>query len=331
MYRFIITVLFFIIGFPMVAFARPEGYGSATCWGGGSSNICQLVSSTVWDCALGRPGTGSYEGIAWVIYNGPTGDLCDTYDYCAWGTDSTGTLFYCEITDEDIRTVQLVGTEQSDALYFQYDYPSEPETQYDLDTHTAETGVEGIMIGNDGNDEMWGSRVDHVYYKDVLNGGAGGDDIRGAEGDDVLSGNGGEDYIHGDWGNDVIHGDEGDDVVWGGPGDDIIFGDSENDHIAGEDGDDTLHGGSGIDYLCGDDDSDTITGEGGNDVLWAGDYPEETESLNGGPHTSNPPGDYCQTDGDMTVVYCETTSEEESMARPQGEEDDDQCPIQHEE
>lgn len=107
---------------------------------------------------------------------------------------------------------------------------------------------------------------------DVIDAGAGDDDVQGGDGDDVIDG--GE-------GNDEILGEAGDDIANGGLGDDFIVGDGhQNDptqrHVFTysdivEQGRDTLHGGDDNDRLIGGGNDDRLYGDEGNDILQGDD------------------------------------------------------------
>ncbi|TXR46287.1 calcium-binding protein, partial [Phyllobacterium endophyticum] len=93
--------------------------------------------------------------------------------------------------------------------------------------------------------------TDRVTNFEVINAGAGADEIDGGTasesifgnaGDDVISGGSGNDTLSGGAGNDVIADGEGADCVLAGTGDDVVLAaaDGSNDTYCGEDGIDTL-------------------------------------------------------------------------------------------
>ena len=94
-----------------------------------------------------------------------------------------------------------------------------------------------LKFGNNGNNEIAGSRFDDV--------------IRGRGGNDDLEGNGGNDAIYGGSGHDELDGDSGRDSLYGGKGRDELDGGSGNDRLEGGSGNDRLDGGSGADRLWG--------------------------------------------------------------------------------
>ncbi len=174
--------------------------------------------------------------------------------------------------------------------------------------------------GGDGDDRIYGDQADdaipHVHFtalvsdlarkngndlidagagNDQVAGGGGNDIIYGGDGDDRLAGRGGSglvdsddedrDYIDGGLGNDTISGDDGDDTLLGGEGNDVIRGDNAspdtrngNDRLFGGAGDDQLGGDGGDDVLYGEDGADTLIGDGadidgslhGTDLLYGG-------------------------------------------------------------
>ena len=98
------------------------------------------------------------------------------------------------------------------------------------------------------------------------------------DGNDFLVGDGGtgigdggegsvDNVIDGGAGNDQIRGYEGFDQLTGGTGDDILDGGLGNDTLDGGDGVDHLIGGDGGDLLIGGSGADILEGEGGADVF----------------------------------------------------------------
>jgi serralysin len=106
------------------------------------------------------------------------------------------------------------------------------------------------LIGDNGNNELWGEDGD-----DIIDGSGGADKLYGDDGDDRLKGGGGADNLFGGYGNDVLRGMEGDDA------------------LVGDDGDDRLYGGDGVDFLAGSHGADAFvwlsTGETGITVASA--------------------------------------------------------------
>lgn len=144
-------------------------------------------------------------------------------------------------------------------------------------------------------------------YDDVIDAGAGADDINGGYGTDLLVGASRGDTIKGDDGADALYGGAGpeknaaiisvydddglrfdqfgnllpedDDTLFGGEGDDLLDGSAGHDTLAGGAGNDILSGGSGLDTLLGGVGDDTLSGGREKDALFgeAGD-----DELNGG-------------------------------------------------
>ena len=233
------------------AAATPPGYSSAPC-NPRLHDICTMVSSSKWLCDPGIDIENQAMSIT-VVYADPNVciDLCDGDDYCAWGTDGDGDLFYCPITDTDIREVWVVGTDLNgtDDISFQYDTCG---YHYALNTHTGGTSVKGVVIAGGGADSIVGSDVASADYRE---------DLHGDGGDDTIEGYAGNDYITGDAGVDVIRGGAGADIIRGGDGNDLISGGS---------GDDEIDGNAGDDVICGDAGDDVLDGGIDDDTLWAG-------------------------------------------------------------
>ncbi|MGB1213373.1 MAG: calcium-binding protein [Pikeienuella sp.] len=134
--------------------------------------------------------------------------------------------------------------------------------------------------------------------------------------DDVVDAGAGQDEVHGGFGNDVIEGQSGGDLLTGGIGDDQLYGGksdgiaqprtdyydedgirynakgeiiaSDDDKLFGGEGSDYLHGSSGNDYLNGGAGDDKLNGGSGLDALFGGignDYlaaGAENDQLHGG-------------------------------------------------
>lgn len=96
---------------------------------------------------------------------------------------------------------------------------------------------------------------------DLLDGGAGQDELVGNGGNDTLRGGGGIDSLFGLEGDDLLFGDAGNDTLDGGLGDDVLLGGNNSDLFQGADGADVLIGGLG---------QDTLRGQGGGDLLIGG-------------------------------------------------------------
>ena len=105
---------------------------------------------------------------------------------------------------------------------------------------------------------------------DVLEGGAGDNQLRGLGGADTLRGLGGNDWLLGGIDNDLLEGGDGNDLVQGEGGPDDLRGGSGNDVLEGGDDSDSLHGGDGVDTLRGQAGDDSLDGDSGDDVLDGG-------------------------------------------------------------
>ncbi|WP_216910951.1 calcium-binding protein [Synechococcus sp. CCY 0621] len=114
---------------------------------------------------------------------------------------------------------------------------------------------------------------------DLLDGGAGKDNLVGLNGDDTLRAFQGKDWLYGDNGNDFLDGGEGRDFLYGGNGDDELrggkgrddmYGENGNDLLIGGCGPDLMDGGRGDDVLFGGNSPDTYTGGLGRDVFVLG-------------------------------------------------------------
>ena len=120
---------------------------------------------------------------------------------------------------------------------------------------------------------------------DVVDGGAGNDQIGtgdnagfafGGEGDDTLTAGEGAAALYGGSGQDVLDAGEGgngqyldggidDDQLFGGSGNDTLEGGEHGDAISA--GDDTIDGGAGDDVIRGGYGADMLIGGDGNDVI----------------------------------------------------------------
>lgn len=280
-------------------------------------DVCERNSMTgVWECKAERLASGGQGAIMTMIKNWSDEeetDLCDGYDYCAFGAIKTGggpgdeETFYCAWDGDDIDEMSLTGTGYEDRLYFHHSDNGE----FDMEEHAGVADVTGHILGLGGDDFVHGSRHDSVDYFDVL---------RGSDGDDVIWGHDGA---------DLIYAGGGDDIIWAGPGPDTVHLDAGNNHCSTEDGNDTVYGGTGIDnvhlgagidyadgagsgdFLCGGSENDLIEGGANDDELWGGDG--SSDSAVGGPGTNS-----CKAE---TETDCSGTP---LLTQP------DECPDEHE-
>ena len=162
----------------------------------------------------------------------------------------------------------------------------------ELDNIIGGNGLNNLLIGGAGNDDIRGQGGDDQLFgetgNDKINGGGGIDYIVGGEGDDELTGHRGADAIYGGDGDDVLDGDfrpapppadpyagaslrpppEPDfvtDILVGGAGNDVLLGASGlNDY-------DLMYGGPGDDvyYVDTGDDLTFEAADEGNDTVFA--------------------------------------------------------------
>ncbi|MCC5897780.1 MAG: S8 family serine peptidase [Phormidium sp. BM_Day4_Bin.17] len=111
------------------------------------------------------------------------------------------------------------------------------------------------VFGGDGNDTIWGNRVQGTYLMNQR-----GDNIMvGGAGDDTLVGGSGDDTLLGGAGRDTLVGGSGDNFLMGGEGNDILFGGLGNDTLVGGEGQDVFvlrpDGGENLiqDFTVGED------------------------------------------------------------------------------
>ncbi|RCW80351.1 calcium-binding protein [Phyllobacterium bourgognense] len=121
--------------------------------------------------------------------------------------------------------------------------------------------------------------TDSITNFEVINAGAGADEISGGTGSESIFGNGGDDVISGGSGNDTLSGGAGNDVisdgagadyVLAGTGDDIVqaAADGSDDIYSGEAGSDTLDYSQSAEGVLIDLDSGAATGfDIGHDVI----------------------------------------------------------------
>jgi hypothetical protein len=208
----------------------------------------------------------------------------------------------CSVFDdtEEITRLELWGTDSADILGLSYCdgamwdlsiayYPVCPASQETLsgtltaDIHAGKgrdivigadrAEVGGVLMGDDGNDDMWGlAGDDHMYGgpgRDRIYGGPGEDHLFGEAGSDELYGYTEDDYLDGGPGNDdKVEGGDGNDTLFGGAGRDVLTGYAGEDFLYGGTGADTLEGGTEDDILCDAIDGDTLKGQEGSDLVY---------------------------------------------------------------
>ena len=125
------------------------------------------------------------------------------------------------------------------------------ETPGDLNVIDGGAGDDDITTGDEAGYAFGGEGDDQITVGDGATAAFGGD------GDDVLTGGSSSSYLDGGAGDDVIQGGDGDEVLKGGV------------HVAGsgESDNDVIDGGAGNDDISGGDGSDTLSGGEGDDVI----------------------------------------------------------------
>lgn len=138
------------------------------------------------------------------------------------------------------------------------------------------------LVGGAGPDRLGGGPG-----RDELIGGAGSDNLAvdlarqigqpgpqnscvpgaGAERFEVLDGGAGRDQIHAGPGDDLVAGGRDDDILTGYAGDDRVDGGSGSDILLGLEGPDRLRGGDDGDFLFGGSGDDDVDGGAGDDAL----------------------------------------------------------------
>ncbi len=140
-----------------------------------------------------------------------------------------------------------------------------------IGTNASETlvGTDGpdFICGKLGNDRIYGLGGDDIILgddatffgqqnapggADVIDAGAGNDQVLSGPGDDAVNGGSGDDFIALAVGNDTGQGGQGSDTIIGGFGTDTVIGGPGDDFLAGGQGNDLVNGGPGDDFLDGD-------------------------------------------------------------------------------
>jgi Ca2+-binding RTX toxin-like protein len=124
----------------------------------------------------------------------------------------------------------------------------------DNDLLAGGAGADHIK-GGDGDDQLYGDARYHFLTWDGINGTLVYGDLGGSSGSFPVV----QDVPEAQAGDDVLEGGAGNDELYGGAGDDLLDGGSENDKLQGEGGDDILFGGDGNDRLWSDSSADAIT------------------------------------------------------------------------
>ncbi len=171
----------------------------------------------------------------------------------------------------------LQGEGGDDTLYGDTDFGAIFLTRY--------TGVIGVLSSSDPNFSgifpLLRDVTPSAAGDDVLDGGAGNDQLYAGAGDDVLLGGADNDTLEGEGGDDWLLGGAGEDILWGDADPDTAVTDAAisitagyyryytRERNVGADGNDTLAGGGGNDRLFGGGGDDTyVFGRGdGQDII----------------------------------------------------------------
>jgi Ca2+-binding RTX toxin-like protein len=142
------------------------------------------------------------------------------------------------------------------------------------DTFVNDTALVAYACGEGGNDTLAGGSV-----RDLLFGGAGRDEVFGRDGSDLLAVSDPDQCPAGDRLSDgeVLDGGAGHDQIHGGPAADVLEGGAGDDSLRGYAGDDRLAGGSGFDDLGGFAGADVLDGGDDRDLLFGGDGDDRLE------------------------------------------------------
>lgn len=132
----------------------------------------------------------------------------------------------------------------------------------------------GSIDDNASSDTITFTEIERLILTDqadIVNGGAGNENIEAGGGDDTVATGTGDDSILGGAGNDSLVGGDGNDTVDGGAGDDYVAAFTGNDLLLGGDGNDTIFSvGGGNDTLDGGADADLISIQTLSDVTVTG-------------------------------------------------------------
>ncbi|MDD6161241.1 MAG: calcium-binding protein, partial [Campylobacteraceae bacterium] len=215
----------------------------------------------------------------------------DTYVFGKdWGIDTIYNLDYYRTDDGSVDKISFIDGISKDNLKFSTNSSHDLIIKMGDNKLTASNAlatnsyykISEIILGDEVLDyetirelALSGTNeAQNIYgYEDkenIINAGAGNDNVYGHKKDDILNGEDGNDYLSGNDGNDTINGGSGNDRLYGGNGDDVLNGDDGNDTLYGESGNDTLNGGNGNDVLYGNNGNDTLNGGKGNDYLNGG-------------------------------------------------------------
>lgn len=294
------------------AWACPGAYAGLECDGGATINVCSQSPTEVWGCNLSANGDSGAANITIV-------SAVTSFDYSAWGEDSAGNSFCCELTSSDVNRVSVSGSLYADTISFTTTISG---VTYDLANMGSSTKLIGFVAGHGGDDVINGSNTT-ADYDDQLHGDDGADTVNGNNGADEITGDLGNDYITGGSGKDVLHGNDGDDTIYGDGGEDNITGDAGNDIIRGGGDNDLVVGGTGLDSIDGDAGNDKLMGNEGVDAICGGNGNDsicggaDDDQLWGGNNTDSATGragvDACSAE---SIQECESTLTTKPTACP---------------
>lgn len=159
-------------------------------------------------------------------------------------------------------------------LVFVTEFGHTPPHQ-DIPAECAHLNIKKFIIGNNGNNHLFGSSksdfIDGRGGNDHIWGLSSDDCLVGGEGNDSIWAGSGNDMVLGNNGNDTLRGESGEDKIWGHAGNDSIFGGSGDDELFGNEGNDNIHADAGSDKLDGGANTDTLHGGTGVDTCVAGE------------------------------------------------------------
>lgn len=204
--------------------------GNDKLYGNDGNDI--LIGGTGNDYLEGGEGSDIY------VFN--CGDGQDIINNHHENTDSIDIIKFGEgITPDDIQLFRqnddlIIQIKQgSDSITVLAFFENEGFSSYAIDEICFDDGTvwdktyikARVLIGGDGNDNLYGYASDDMLYgnegNDTLYGGAGNDALYGGAGNDTLYGGEGDDFLHGGKGVDYLDGGEGSDTYFFAKGDGV--------------------------------------------------------------------------------------------------------------
>lgn len=277
---------------------------TTTCATSNIGPVC-TQSGTIWSCYTESGAVATQGAEIYVVYD-DAGDRCTADSYCAFGEDSYGEPFCCDLPlpGATITEIHVTGQDGIYADTMAFHYTDGSSVYHELDAGGG-TPLDAVCNALDGNDDIEGSSSTNALYWENLRGGFGNDTIHAWAGDDSLIGSGGNDFCYAGAGDDYVGLGFGDDSGWGEPGIDVMYGEGGIHYMDGGLGADLVVGGVGADVLCGGavNAGDTLRGGDDDDELWlVGPSGAEV----GGAPVGGSPSDSCSTNGGASLG-CETT------------------------